>query len=333
MDNSHDMAGELLELGNRIQAVLDELFPVDAPENDYLTDAFWYHMRSGGKRVRPAMCLMTCREMGAETEKALYFAAAVEILHNMFLVHDDLQDGDEVRRDAPAVWVEYGQANAINLGDFMLGRACSAVMMTPVDDGTRCRLLEVFIRTYENTCRGQAFDLNRRGASDMNVDEYLRMVRLKTGDYLVLGMIGGAVIAGAGDDVLDAIRELGHLIGPAFQIRDDVIDLTHGKGRGGMLGNDIREGKPSILYAHALNAASGQERRMLIDTARQAREHIDDETVRDIMALYERLGSVRFASEMASDLTRRAFDAVEDIPLQNKDVFRRLVRFMAERTK
>ncbi len=329
----NDMAERLLDLGSGIAAVLQELFPRDETRDDFLTGAFWHHMGSGGKRIRPALCLLTCKELGGDPEKALYFAAAVEVMHNMFLVHDDLEDGDEVRRDAPAVWVKYGAANAVNLGDYMLGRAYSLILQSRLNDATKCRLAKVFTGTYEKTCRGQAMDLNFRGSPDMDVEKYLELVQLKTADYLVLGMIGGAIIAGASRCVLDSIRRLGRFMGPAFQIRDDVIDLTCGKGRGGELGNDIREGKPSILFAHALGAASEEGKKFLLDTARRRREETGPATVQKVIDFYEQCGSVEFATAKAEQLTVLARQAVEDIPVENKEVFRRIVHYMAERTK
>lgn len=327
-----DIADDLLDMGSRIDPVMESLFS-DVADEDFLNVPFRHHMGSGGKRIRPALCLLTCRELGGKPDLALYFAAAVEILHNMFLVHDDLQDGDEMRRDKQAVWVKFGPANAINLGDYMLGRAYTAILDSPVDADMICSLTRLFTNTYENTCRGQALDLNWRGTEDMTVDKYLRMVQLKTADYLVLGMIGGAMIAGASRRVEDSIRLLGQSMGPAFQIRDDVIDLTTGKGRGGELGNDIREGKPSILFAHALNAAKPADRRFLLDVAGKERERTNEEEVKQVIQIYEKYGSITFASAKADDLTKQAYDEVKNIPLENKDIFRRIIRFMAERTK
>ena len=244
-------AEALTEAGRRVEPMLEELFPRGA--DDCLSAAFWHHMRSGGKRLRPALCLLCCEELGGDPDRALCFAASLEILHNMLLIHDDLEDGDAVRRDAPTVWVKFGMENAVNVGDYMLGRAYTAILRSPVDEKTIVRLLLAFTDAYERTCRGQAIDMNARGRDPFTVEQYMEMVTLKTGHYLALGMVGGAVIAGLDQEGVKPIYRLGGSIGPAFQVRDDVIDLTQGKGRGGAVGNDIREGKPSILYAHALS--------------------------------------------------------------------------------
>jgi geranylgeranyl pyrophosphate synthase len=324
-----DLLPKLVAYGKRIEPILRETFPPKL--DDYLSAPLWHHMSTGGKRIRPALCLACCEALGGEPDKALYFAAAVEILHNMFLVHDDLEDGDTVRRDAPTVWVKFGAANAVNLGDYMLGRACTCVLRSPVDADTRLRLLALFIETYERTCRGQALDINNRGRDTFTVDDYIEMVTLKTGHYLVLGMAGAAVIAGLDDAQVGQIQKLGATMGPAFQIRDDVIDLTEGKGRGGALGNDVREGKPSILYAHALSKATPTECERLVGIMRKPRGDTTDDDVRWTIELYRKLGSIEFASEKADSLVEQAFGVIEKMPVSNKQFFRRVARFMAER--
>ncbi len=325
-----ELARELAEAGSRITPLLVELFPPD--RDDHLSVPFWHHMGTGGKRIRPALCLLCCEALGADPDRALPFAAAVEILHNMLLIHDDMEDGDTVRRDAPTVWVKFGLENAINLGDYMLGRAYGAILRSPVDTGTRLRLAAAFTEAYECTCRGQALDLSSRGLDELTLEQYEQMAALKTGQCLVLGIVGGAILAGLDESAVKAILELGSSVGPAFQIRDDMIDLTLSKGRGGTRGSDIREGKPSVLYVHALSAASGSERRRLVEIARKSRPETTDEEVEWVMGLYGRLGSLEFARARAQELAADALRSADLIPVANRDFFRRVVRFMIERT-
>ena len=122
-------------------------------------------------------------------------------------------------------------------------------------------------------------------------------------------------------------------MGPAFQIRDDVIDWTAGKGRGGILGNDIREGKPSILYAHALSASEPGDRHRLVEVMRKPRDETTDEDVRWVRTLYDRVGSLEFARARADAFVERAFGTIERIPVGDRDFFRRLTRYMASRSR
>ena len=112
----------------QIEAALTAAFPAD--RHPHLNPAVAYHLATGGKRLRPVLCLATCEQLGGDPSEALTFAAAAEIMHNMFLVHDDLEDGDEVRRDQPTLWKKFGAANAVNCGDYMIGRAFRMMLDT-----------------------------------------------------------------------------------------------------------------------------------------------------------------------------------------------------------
>lgn len=320
----------LAAAGARILPLLEDLLP--RGRDDFLSEPVWHHMDTGGKRIRPALCVLTCEALGGRGDDALPFAAGVELLHNMFLVHDDLEDGDTVRRDRETVWVKFGMPNAVNVGDYLLAVAYEAVVRTPVEPATLAALVREFTETYKTTCRGQAMDINRRARPDLTVEDYLHMVTLKTGRYLALGMAGGAMVAGAGADVVAAIQELSTSMGPAFQIRDDVIDLTAGKGRGGMVGCDIREGKPSILYAHALNAADADQRAFIVDVMARPRGEVTDADVERVTAIYAELGSVEFATAEAERIVARAYDTLERIPVADAGFFRQIVDYMASRT-
>ena len=321
---------EIQRQGRRIEPLLEELLPADGPE--HLAEPIRYHMETGGKRIRPALCLMTCEALGGDSERALPFATAVELLHNMLLLHDDIQDGDEMRRDHPTVWKKYGIANAINAGDYLLGRALKAVTTSPVDESMRMKLVELFLDTYERTIEGQALDVNGRSDARFSDERYLRMAELKTGRYLVLGMIGGALIAGGPEVTMQCLRRLGENMGPAFQIRDDLIDLTVGKGRGGAKGSDIREGKASILYAHALSHSMPEEQERLLEIMGKPRDETQDDDVAWVMQLYERCGALRVARETADRLIRQAMDVLDYLPIEQQTPLRGMVAYMVERT-
>jgi geranylgeranyl pyrophosphate synthase len=329
-DETRDMAERLAEAGALIEPVLAEILPRD--RDDFVTECIWYHLDTGGKRIRPAICVLTCEQLGGDPKEAIYFAAAVELLHNALLIHDDVEDGDTMRRDQPTVWAKYGMANAINVGDYMLGAANMAILKSPVDKERIVRLVRSFAETLEATCGGQGFDLNYRAREDLTTEDYLRMVTLKTGRYLALGMMGGAVIAGLSDDVVERIQALGECMGAAFQIRDDLLDLTVGKGRGGVTGNDIREGKSSVLYTHAIAVAGPEQRKELLAVMTRPREDTTDADVERVGRLYEELGSIEFARRQADDLVARAFEAIEQIPVRDKEFFRQLTRYMVSRT-
>ncbi|NOZ23592.1 MAG: polyprenyl synthetase family protein [Planctomycetes bacterium] len=324
-----DIKKAISEAGARIDSLMEEILPRNP--SDLLSEMIWYHLETGGKRVRPALCLLTCEALGGKADGAMHFALAIEILHNMFLVHDDIEDGDEVRRDRPAVWVKYGVPNAVNAGDYLLAKAQEIILRSAVDAETKLKLLDAFSLTCCATIEGQALDINSRADENFTIEKYLHTVRKKTGCYLACGLVGGAMVAGADDAVIDALWKLGDNMGPAFQIRDDVIDLTIGKGRGGELGCDIREGKASILYAYAIGKTDGKDAKHLREIMGKPRAETTRTDVDWVIDLYKRCGALDHASTYADELVQEAYTVIDSLPVASKGFFRQLARFMAER--
>ncbi|HHT9109995.1 MAG TPA: polyprenyl synthetase family protein [Candidatus Brocadiaceae bacterium] len=315
--------------GAKIDKLLKDLIPPD--KKDYLSEPIWHHMHTGGKRVRPALCLITCEALGGNPNEAIHFALAVETLHNMFLMHDDIEDGDTMRRDQPTVWVKYGTANAINAGDYLLACAYKSVLASPVSLERKLKLLQVLTLTYEKTVEGQALDINARAAEDFSVGQYMNMVELKTGYYLACGMVGGAIVAGVSDAVVENIWMLGKNMGPAFQIRDDLIDLTHGKGRGGIIGSDIKEGKASFLYSYALQVASEDDKKHLRVIMLKPRDETKDYDIKQALEIFKKYNAMEYAQDYADDLIQQAYKTIDHIPVEDKTIFKEIASFMAKR--
>jgi geranylgeranyl pyrophosphate synthase len=193
------------------------------------------------------------------------------------------------------------------------------------------KLLEIFTLTYEKTVEGQALDINARGATDFTVEKYIELVKLKTGYYLACGMVGGAVTSGNVDGTIDKIWALGKLMGPAFQIKDDLIDLTIGKGRGGVIGSDIKEGKASFLYAYTSELANDNDKTSLIEIMTKQRDDTTDDDVKHVLDIYNKYGAIDHAQKYADDLIKQTYDIIDEIPANNKTVFRDIANFMAQR--
>ncbi len=315
--------------GKKIDDLLKEVIPPG--KDDYLSEPIWHHLKTGGKRIRPAICLITCKELGGNPDDALYFALAIEILHNMFLLHDDIEDEDTIRRDQPTVWVKYGIANAINSGDYLLGRAYHCILISQLPTDIKLKLLEVFTLTYEKTVEGQALDINARGDNDFTVNKYIELVRLKTGYYLACGMVGAAIVSGKSNETIDKIWDLGKLMGPAFQIKDDLIDLTRGKGRGGVIGSDIKEGKSSFLYAYTLEIANNDDKQKLTEIMAKQRDLTTETDVKRVLDIYNRYGAIEHAQKYADNLIEQTSQIIDEIPTNNKTVFKDIASFMAQR--
>jgi len=328
---------DVLELLNRHARSVEELLAATVPPGQYpyISDGVWYQFSSGGKRLRPALCLMTCEALRGDPAQALPFALATEILHNFFLIHDDIEDGDTMRRDRETLWKKLGVPNALNISDFLIAKAYALILSAPLPAATNLRLAQIFSTTFERTVEGQALDINLRGSRQVTLETYHRIVQRKTAYYLALTWVGGAVVAGIQESALDSLWALGRCLGPAFQIRDDIIDMTEGKGRGGEVGCDLREGKPSIFFAYVMDRKKGTEaeRRKLVEIVSKPREATTTGDVEWAVEFYRAEGALDFAQEEATALIEQADGVIETIPLDDagKEVFRAISRFMIDR--
>jgi len=255
------------------------------------------HQLAGGKALRPALALWWGDRLAVPPEGAAAWGLAVELLHNAFLIRDDLEDGDRFRRDRPTLWVELGIPAALNVADHLIAQAYRTVAAIPAPAESVVALLADFADTHRTTVEGQALDLEHRADPDFTLERYEEIIRRKTGRYLALAWVGPARLSGWSDAEIELLWRIGDELGPAYQIRDDLLDLTEGKGRGGELGCDIREGKPSILVAHALGSADLDpvRRERLLGILARERESTTAEQVAWTVDLFRELGSLAFA--------------------------------------
>jgi geranylgeranyl pyrophosphate synthase len=267
-----------------------------------------------GKRIRPALCLITCETLGGNVEEALPFAMSVELMHNFFLVHDDIEDGDAYRRGRPSVWKKYGLAHGINIGDYLYTKVFEAFLLqNTLSPQLRIDLLKLLVETLDHTHVGQAQDINALACDSITLDQYLDIVTHKTGYYLAAPMIGGARIAHAEPQTLQAIRNLGRYVGPVFQIVDDTLDLTTGKGREAV-GSDIREGKRSYLVAHTASNATETERAELFRILNLPREETTPEHIQTVQELFARYKAVEAGQTFCHQLMESARQAMTAAP-------------------
>jgi len=257
---------------------------------------------AGGKALRPALAIWWGKQIDASPTLSEQWGLAVELLHNAFLIHDDIEDGDRWRRGLPTLWVSAGIPIALNVADFLVAEAYR-IVATLVDTSpdTLVQLQRDFSETHRTTVLGQALDLHHRADPEFTISDYEQIIRKKTGRYLALAWIGPARFAAWSQDLVDALWQLGDELGPAFQIRDDVLDLSPGKGRGGEIGCDIREGKPSILVAHALQSEeiSSEQKGRLLEVLGKPREETTPQEVDWVVRLFEVMGSVSFGNDEA----------------------------------
>ena len=319
----------LKEKGDLIEREIEKAVPKEGIRN--LNDAIWYHIGTGGKRIRPVLAILTCESLGGDNRRVLPFAASCEILHNWLLVHDDIEDGDRVRRDQPAVWVKYGVAHGVNVGDYMSEKVYELIMSSDLDERKKIALLKETVDTCLRTAEGQTMEMNLRKNNNPSERDYIKMIEGKTAYYLTLPMVGGAIVSGR-QELVDKIREFGMRIGPAFQIADDLLDLTEGKGRG-EIGSDIREGKRSIMAVHCSSKCSQNERKRLFGILNKPREKTTKKDILFVKSLFEKHGSIEYAKNRAKSLIGESKAVTKGLPENLKRILDQFADYLVERKK
>lgn len=276
-------------------------------------------IEAGGKRIRPTLCLLACEAVGAEARRALPTAAAIELIHTFTLIHDDIMDEDLVRRGRPTVAAIWGNPIAITAGDGLFALAFGAIARNADVPGVpRDVVLRVLARASETClqlCQGQTMDLLLEQEDAPTVEGYLEMVRLKTGVLLEFALEAGATLGGGTPAQVDAIRRFGAPLGMAFQIKDDLLNLTGteavlGKPRG----SDIVRGKRTLMVVHALDALNRGDGRRLRTVIDQPDHKTSPEDVEEAIGLLRTAGSLDFAEKKANELIAEAKGALRGLP-------------------
>jgi len=312
--------------------------------SEYLRDPAAEYLARAGKALRPALCLATCEAFGGDVDRALPSAAALELLHTAFLVHDDVEDDSELRRGRPTLHRQYGRALAVNAGDALAVVALGALRENErrLGRGLAARIWAEFDFMARLTVDGQARELGwqRAGRTDLTPDDYLDLIMRKTCWYTTLLPLRVGALIGAGGPVdLEPMLRFGFYLGAAFQIRDDVLNLTGSTALYGKepLG-DLREGKQTLMLIHLLAAAGPAERQRVVEYVALEPAARSTDVTSGILALMQRHGSVAFADEFARGIAgsaavafEEAFAAVPNSPARR--FVRDLVDYMVDRDR
>jgi geranylgeranyl diphosphate synthase type II len=314
-------------LRRRIDEELARL--VDREEPERLYASVRYALEGRGKRIRPILTLLAADAHGCSFDDALPVAVSMEVFHTFTLVHDDIMDRSPLRRGRESVHVRWNEATAILCGDYLLG--LSAQLLSRRPNPRLADMLKLHHETVQSLCEGQVMDMLFEERTDVSVDEYLEMIDRKTAALISCSLAMGGLIGNADAGELAALRDLGAHLGRAFQIRDDLLDMTaSGERWGKPVGGDLAAGKKTFLTLKAVEASSADDRaffrRILAERRADEREV---ELARDKMqsagVLEAAEATVIFHSEKALESTRglregRARRSLEDLVrgLQNR---------------
>ena len=272
-----------------------------------------YTLAAGGKRVRPQLAMIACQMFGGKEEEVLPAALALEVFHNFTLLHDDVMDKADVRRGRATVHVKWNENTAILSGDQMLIEAYKLLSGVPADKLPR--VLQLFNKMATEICEGQQYDVDFETQEQVTIDEYLKMIRLKTSVLLANALQTGAYIAGADEQAQEALYEFGINIGLAFQIQDDILDVwgdpkTFGKAVGG----DICYNKKTFVFLEAVRR--GGKRREGERLEEWYSQVLEDNTTKiaSVKEIFEQLDVRTACEKVVEEYTQKALALLNHLP-------------------
>ena len=300
----------------------NEILKLDWKREPYgLYEPIEYTLAAGGKRVRPQLAMIASRMFDGKDEAVMPAALALEVFHNFTLLHDDVMDKADMRRGRPTVHVKWNENTAILSGDQMLIEAYKLLSGVPADKLPK--VLQLFNQMATEICEGQQYDVDFESQEQVALDDYLLMIRLKTSVLLANALQIGAYIAGADEQAQDALYQFGIVVGLAFQIQDDILDVwgdpqTFGKAVGG----DISCNKKTFVYLTALQLAT------TLNHSTQPLNHstqllnywysqvLEDNTekIAAVKAIFEQLGVREACEAVVAQYTQSALEILDTLP-------------------
>jgi len=323
------------------------LFEINPPRYAYNLEAInkavaepiWEFLDRGGKRWRPALFLLICESLGKNPKEYIDFAIIPEVIHNGTLMVDDIEDSSELRRGKPCTYRIYGLDIAINAGNAMYYLPFLPLIKNKEKFSAEklSKVYEIYVEEMINLSLGQAMDIawHRGLANADKLDEknYLQMCAYKTGTLARMAAKMAAVLADANDELVEKLGRFAESIGVAFQIQDDILDLTSKEfaERKGGYGQDITEGKRTLIVIHTLKVAEEKDRERLIEILNM---HTSDQKLRDeAIRIIKKYESIRYARNFARKIVEESWREVEKLlPTSDaKEILNEFAKFLIER--
>ena len=319
--------------------IVKELVSIIGGSSLALYDMMRYHLgwidqqghpeEGGGKLVRPTLLLLSCEAVGGDWRVALPAAAAVELVHNFSLIHDDIEDGDQERRHRATVWWLWGKPQAINAGDAMHSLAGLALLRLDGKGVAPQKMLHaahILDETCLELCEGQYLDICYENLFDINIDAYLEMIDRKTAALISCSLQLGALMGSEDETLVTRFRRFGRKLGLAYQMLDDVLGIW-----GGESASDVQKKKKTLPVIYALKRAGGEERAALLRI--YAKETISLEDVDRVTQILGHLGTKEYTQEIARKYYREALGELEGANLSHQALkeLKEVTSFLVER--
>jgi geranylgeranyl diphosphate synthase type I len=322
----------LEELLPQIEAELQEITRIPHPSLALYYGMIHYHLgwvnadlkplkAATGKRLRPLLCLFSCQAMGGSTKQALPAAGALELIHNFSLAHDDIQDSSRTRRGRRAAWDIWGTAHGINLGDglFVLARLA---LYRLADAGVSPRQQQAASLALDQAClalcEGQFFDMIFQDRLDVDLDQYLWMIRHKTAALLAASTQVGAMMATDQADLIRHFYDFGENLGMAFQVQDDILGIWgHEQRTGKSAATDLRDKKKTLPVVYALNQTGDRAAAHQLAELYAGQGPLDEPAIQSALGLLVRVGAKEHAQRTAEGYYFQALKSLEQTGVEN----------------
>ncbi|MFW5965786.1 MAG: polyprenyl synthetase family protein [Halodesulfurarchaeum sp.] len=325
---------------------IDDYLPMDEPERLY--QASRHVLEAGGKRLRPTLLLVAAEAVTETPPGAVSYrefhslgsseppidllaaATSVEVIQSFTLIHDDIMDDDPMRRGAPAVHVAFDADTAILAGDTLYSKAFEIMLETGAPADRALEAIDTLAGTCTRICEGQALDVAYETREAVSTDEYLEMVDLKTAILFDAAASIPAILLGAEAEIVEALAAYGRQVGRAFQIQDDLLDLTTpSETLGKTRGSDLIEGKRTIITQHARE--HGVDVDGLIDGTDP--DSVTEAEIEAAVAELEAAGSLEYAREMAADLVAEGIAELAVLsPTEARTRLEQIATYLIERS-
>jgi geranylgeranyl diphosphate synthase type II len=287
-----------------------------------------YFLKIGGKRVRPILCLMGNELFDDLKPDAWEVAAAIELLHNFTLIHDDIMDKAPLRRGMETVHKKFGESTAILAGDVMLVAAYD--LINKIDVSVLHQILGLFNKTAREVCEGQQLDMDFEKQEMVSHEQYLNMIELKTSVLLAACLKMGAILGGAGERNQNLIYEFGKKLGLAFQVQDDYLDAFGDPVKfGKQVGGDIKSNKKTFLLIHAFETANPTQQKEL----KKLLVTDSPDKVAKVVTLFQDCKVDEWALKLKNQFLDEAFVHLEDVAVisRRKEALKELALFLVKR--
>ena len=314
---------------NKIELRLAKLLKGKKPGSLY--EPCSYILNGGGKRIRPFLVLISAKAVGSEFNKVYNAAIAVEILHNFTLVHDDIMDNSDKRRGRQTLHKKYDISTAILSGDNLVALAYENLLKDCYENINS--VVSIFTKGVVEVCEGQSLDKEFELRKRVSIPEYKRMIYKKTAALIETCCSIGAQLANADQKQLMVVSDFGRNLGMAFQIQDDLLDITAKESEfGKLIGGDLIEGKKTYMFLRALEKAKGKDKENLLKVVRQ--KGIKHREIQKYKNIYIKLGILKDAEREIEKYTKLALKNLSSLPNEEgKALMHWLANFLINRNK